>query len=67
MPESCTPLFDPDEIYKKLADENAIVFVDSQIVDDSLQLFFALQVAKSKTYIVHHDENGARLIQACPL
>lgn len=57
-------LFDHEKIYKKLQDKNAIVYIDSHIMDDDLQRLLTLEDVKSKAYIVHYDEDDVKLIRA---
>lgn len=57
-------LFENEEIYNKLQDENAIVYIDSHRIDNDLQRFLTLENIKSKTYIVNYDEDGVKLIRA---
>ncbi len=57
-------LFERGEIYNKLRDENAIVYIDSYRIGDDLQRFLTLENIKSKTYIVNYDEDGVKLIRA---
>lgn len=64
MPIGCKAIFNDDEIYKKLEDKNAIVYIDSRMLDYELQKFLSLKGAKSKTYIVNYDQNGVKLINA---
>ena len=64
LPAGCKPLFNHNQICEKLKDENAIVYIDSNIIDDNLQQFLILNGAKSKVYIVNYNEDGIKLIKS---